>query len=42
MIENGNNLIIFEDQNRKDYIKKLKDQTKEANWKELVDNYNHH
>lgn len=42
MVENGNNLIIFDDKNRKDYIAKLKDQTKEANWKELVDKYHHH
>ena len=41
-IENGNKLVIFDDKNKHDFIVKLKEYTKEANWKELADNYNHH
>ena len=41
-IENGNKLVIFDVKNRKDFIRKLKEQTKEANWKELEDMYDHH
>lgn len=42
MIENGNKLVIFDEQNKKDFVKKLKEQTKQANWKELDDRYDHH
>ena len=42
MIENGSNLVIFDEQNKKDYTAKLKEQTKAANWKELDDKYTHH
>ena len=41
-VENGNNLVVFDDANRVDYIIKLKELTKEANWKELDDVYKHH
>jgi len=42
MVENGSKLIIFDEQNKIDFVKKLKEQTKEANWKELDDICDHH
>ncbi|CAI2366251.1 unnamed protein product [Moneuplotes crassus] len=42
MIENGHNLVIFDEKNKVDFVKKLKEQTWEANWKELDDRYAHH